>query len=73
MCGVGSSVGVLSVQVLEVDVVGQKRLNQYKAKGFHIRTLTSDGEGAIKSARTLVEEIRCSIEYFRTWLAYTTC
>ena len=31
-------------------------INQYKAKGFYIRTVTSDGEGAIKSVRTSVEE-----------------
>ena len=32
-------------------------INQYNAKGFHIRTVTSDGEGAVKSARTSVEEL----------------
>ena len=36
-------------------------LNQYKAKGFHIRTVTSDGEGAVKSARTLVEDFGAQV------------
>jgi Zinc knuckle len=31
-------------------------ISQYKAKGFHIRTVTSDGEGAIKSTRASIEE-----------------
>ena len=32
-------------------------ISQYKAKGFHIRTVTTDGEGAIKASRTAVEEL----------------
>ena len=32
-------------------------INQYKSKGFYVRTVISDGEGAVRSARAGVEEL----------------
>ena len=32
-------------------------INQYKSKGFYVRTVISDGEGAVKSVRAGVEEL----------------
>ena len=36
-------------------------LSQYKAKGFYVKTVTSDGEGSIKSVRSDVEELGVSL------------
>ena len=32
-------------------------LSQYTAKGFHVKTVTSDGEGSVKSVRSNIEEL----------------
>ena len=36
-------------------------LSQYTAKGFHVKTVTSDGEGSVKSVRSIVEELGVNV------------